>query len=171
MPFYYVAGFKNPVLLAKFGQARYRTYVNTQGKDLPYGAFRQVGTTAQVEAETDVGLFRLQGTWQKVIKYSSRVPNDVTFSWADVPYMTAVIQGFLKDAYAVRVSYPASFITPYASLVRYHYDQRRTVANAVSAGVHVQLWGVDVSGGVEVFEPRREEHRKTFFSLSMEVSL
>lgn len=170
-PFHYFKGLKNPVLLAKFGQERYRAYVNSQGNDLPYGVFRQVGTHAYLEAEVDVKRVHLQGTWQKVIKYSSRVPQDVTFSWADVPYMTAVIQGFLKDAYAVRISYPSRYVTPYASLVRYHYDQRRTVASAVSAGLHVRLWDVEVSGGIEVFEPRREENRKTFFSLSMEVPL
>ena len=171
LPFYYLAGIKNSVLLAKIGQERYRTYVNVSGQDLPYGVFRQVGTRAQLEAEADVGLFHLQGTWQKVIKYSSRVPEDVTFSWANVPYMTAVIQGFLKDAYALRVSYPSRYVTPYASLVRYHYDQRRAVASAVSAGLHVRLWDVDVSGGIEVFEPRREDNRKTYFSLSVEIPM
>ena len=171
LPFYYFAGIKNPVLLAKIGQERYRTYVNAEGNDLPYGAFRQVGTRAQIETEADVGDFHLQGTWQKVIKYSSRVPQDITFSWADVPYMTAVIQGFLKDAYAMRVSYPSRYVTPYASLVRYHYDQRRAVANAVSAGLYVRLWDVEVSGGIEVFEPRREDNRKTYFSLSVEIPL
>ncbi len=171
LPFYYFAGVKNPVLVAKFGQERYRSYVDVRGKDLPSGAFRQVATRAQLEGETDVWRLHLQGTWQKVIKYSSRVPEDVTFSWADVPYMTAVIQGFLKDAYAMRVSYPSRYVTPYASLVRYHYDQRRQVANAVSAGLHVRLWDVEVTGGIEIFEPRREDNRKTYFSLSMEVPL
>ncbi len=171
LPFYYFAGIKNPVLTAKFGQERYRSYVNVEGKDLPYGAFRQVGTRTQLEGEADVWHLHLQGTWQKVIKYSSRVPEDVTFSWADVPYMTAVIQGFLKDAYAVRVSYPSRYVTPYASLVRYHYDQRRQVANAVSAGLHVRLWDVEVTGGIEIFEPRREDQKKTYFSLSVEMPL
>ena len=170
-PFYYWGGIKNPVLTAKFGQERYRSYVNVEGNDLPNGAFRQVGTRSQIEAEADVGRFHVQGMWQKGIKKSSRVPQDVTFSWADVPYMTAVLQGFLKDAYEVRVSYPSRFITPYASLVRYHYDQRRQVANAVSAGLHVRLWDVEVSGGIEVFEPRREENRKTYFSLSLDVPM
>ena len=171
LPFYYFAGIKNPVLLIKGGQERYRTYVNAEGKDLPYGAFRQVGTRGQIEAQADVGFLHLQGTWQKVIKYNSRVPEDVTFSWADVPYMTAVIQGFLKDAYALHISYPSRYLTPYVSWARYHYDQRRAVASALSAGVHIRLWDVEVSGGIEVFEPRREENRKTYFSLSVDLPL
>ena len=171
LPFYYFAGIKNPVLLIKGGQERYRTYVNAEGKDLPYGAFRQVGTRGQIEAQADVGLLHLQGTWQKVIKYSNRVPNDVTFSWADIPYMTAVLQGYIKDCYAVRVSYPTRLISPYASLARYHYQNRRQMAAAVSAGLHILLWGIEVTGGIEVFEPRRDERRKTYFSFAVEMPL
>ncbi len=170
-PFYYFYGLKNPVLTVLFGQERSRSYVNSDGNDLPGGAFRQVGTTSLVQAQMDVTQLHLQAAWHKVIKYSSRVPQDVTFSWAEVPYMTAVLQGFIKDVYAVRLSYPTDFITPYVSLARYHYDQRRQVAGAVSAGLHIKLWDVEVTGGIEVFEPRREDNRKTYFSLSMDVPM
>ncbi|MBP5616720.1 MAG: hypothetical protein J6X06_02875 [Elusimicrobiaceae bacterium] len=171
-PFYYWAGLKNPVLTVQFGQTRTRSHVDIQGHDLPDGAFRQVGTLSQLEGAVEVGShWLLQATWQKVIKYSSRVPPNVTFSWAEVPYMTAVLQGFIKDSTAARVSYRTRYVTPYAALVRYHYDLNRSVAAAVSAGMNVRLWGVEVTGGIEVFEPRRDENRKTFFSLSVEMPL
>ena len=170
-PFYYWQGIKNPQLTVKAGQERYRTYVDMNGKDLPEGSFRQNGTSIWSQAEADIKWFHLQGAWQKVIEYSSRVPNDVTFSWADIPYMTAVLQGYIKDCYAVHVSYPTRLISPYASLVRYHYQNRRQVASAVSAGLHVMLWGAEVTGGIEVFEPRRDEQRKTYFSLAVEMPL
>ena len=129
-----------------------------------------MGTQAEVYAELDIkDRWRLKGTWQKVIKYSSRVPENVTFSWAEVPYMTAVLQGFIKDCTALHLSYRTDLITPYVSVARYHYDQRRTVAGAISTGVHIHLWDVVVTGGIEVFEPRREENRKMYFSLSAEV--
>lgn len=170
-PFYYGGGIKNPVLTVKFGQERYHSYVNIAGQDLPGGAFKQVGTTALSELVFDVKQFHLQAAWQKVIKYSSRVPHNVTFSWAEIPYMTAVLQGYLKDCYAARLSYQTDFITPYVSLAQYHYDQRRQVAGAVSAGLHVKLWEAEVTGGVEVFEPRREDNRKTYFTLSVDVPM
>ena len=169
-PFYYWAGLKNPFLTLKAGQERYRSYVDATGADLSSG-FRQVGTSLSVQTEVDLKHFHLQGTWQKVLKYNSRVPEDVTFSWAEVPYMTAVLQGYLKDCVSLRASYPARVVTPFVSWARYHYDQRRVAANAVSAGLHVRLWEVEVSGGIEVFEPRRESNRKTYFSLSLEVPL
>ena len=170
-PFYYWQGIKNPALAVRVGQERYRAYVDSAGKDLAQGSFRQVGTSINTQIETDVKRLHLQGTWQKVLKYNSRVPNDVTFSWADIPYMTAVLQGYIKDCYALRLSYPTNFISPYASLARYHYQNRRQVAAAVSVGVHILLWGVEVAGGIEVFEPRRDDRRKTYFSLSVEMPL
>ncbi len=169
-PFYYFIGLKEPVLTAKFGQERTRSYVDNQGKNLE-SAFRQVATTAYTDFSCNVKRVHLQAAWQKVIKYSSRVAQDVTFSWAEIPYMTAVLQGYIKDAYALRISYPTPFITPYASLARYHYDQRRQVAGAVSAGLHVKLWDAEVTGGIEIFEPRRDKNRKTYFSLSVDVPL
>ena len=170
-PFYYWGGIKNPVLMVKFGQERYHSYVDVQGHDLPDGAFKQVGTSSLSELAFDVKQFQLQATWQKVIKYSSRVPQNVTFSWAEIPYMTAVLQGYLKDCYAAKLSYRTDLITPYVSFARYHYDQRRQVAGAVSAGLHIKLWDVELTGGIEVFEPRREKNRKTYFSLSLEVPM
>ena len=83
--------------------------------------------------------------------------------------MTAVVQGFLRNAAAMQVSYKTNFITPYASVVRYQYAQASNPATAVNAGLNVRWGQTIISGGVEVFEPRREETRKTYFSMSVEV--
>lgn len=168
-PFYRWGVLKNPVLGADVGQARYKTYVDKLGNSLP-AAFHQVETSVSVGAGTELAAWDLKAAWQKVIQYKNGTfPPDVTFGWADIPFMTAVIQGFVKDAAALRVSYPTSFITPYAVLGRYNYAERKGTALAVSAGLRVNWGRTTLSGGVEVFEPRREANRKTYFSMSAEV--
>lgn len=168
-PFYRWEQITNPRLSARFYQARYRTYVDKKGNDLAGGAFSQVETGVHALTSADVGNWKLQAAWHKVIKYSSSQPTNVTFSWADIPFMTAVVQGFVKEAAGISVRYRTNFITPYAALVRYRYAELSDSAAAVSAGVHIVLWGMSVSGGVEVFEPRREANRKTYFSMSAEI--
>ena len=59
-PFYYWAGMKHPVVIVKFGQERYNSYVDIMGRDLPDGAFKQVGTSVLSELEFDVKRFHLQ---------------------------------------------------------------------------------------------------------------
>ncbi len=161
--------FSNPSLEAYAEQTRYRTYVDKQGNDLTGGAFSLVETGAHAEASADAGNWNLKAAWHKVIEYSSHPPQNVTFSWANIPFMTAVVQGFLKEAAAVRLSYRTEFITPYAALARYRYHELSDTAAAVSAGLHLHLGEMSLSGGVEVFEPRREANRKTYFSMSAEV--
>ena len=41
-------------------------------------------------------------------------------------------------------------------------------ATAVSAGIALHFWDMDFSGGVEVFEPKRQANRKTYFSMTVE---
>ena len=159
---------KNPQLSIKAGQGRYRTHVTTTGETLAT-PFVEVETNLVTETAVDIGRWNLQGSWQKVLKYSEHPPRDVSFSWADIPFMTAVVQGFLREAAAARVSYRTRFITPYASLVRYQYAQASNPAAAVNAGLHIHWGETTLSGGVEVFEPRREANRKTYFSMSVEV--
>lgn len=168
-PFYRWGLLKNPRLGFLAGQERYRIYVNKMGNTLAH-SFHQLDTAVRAEAGTELGPWDLKASWHKVIQYKNKdFPSDVTFSWADLPYMTAVIQGFIKDAMAVRLSYPTHFITPYAVLGRYNYAERRGTALAVSAGMRVSWGRTSLSGGVEVFEPRREATRKTYFSMSAEV--
>ena len=135
-PFYRWWIFKNPTLTAYAEQTRYRTYVDKQGNDLPSGAFGEVETGAHIEASADAGNWNMQAAWHKVIEYSSSPPHNLTFSWANIPFMTAVVQGFVKEAAAVRLSYRTEFITPYASLARYRYNELSDTAAAVSAGLY-----------------------------------
>lgn len=168
-PFYRWGVLKNPVLAGYAGQTRYKTEVDRMGNAL-MDSFHQVETYARAEASGDIYAWRLKAAWQKVIQYNNRhLTPDVTFSWADIPFMTAVIQGFIKEAAAVRISYQTDFITPYAVWGRYRYAERGDTALAVSAGMRVQWGRTSLSGGVEVFEPRREANRKTYFSMSAEV--
>ncbi len=171
-PFHYWGGFKYPVFQLKAGQSRNRSYVDISGHDLPGGALRQVSTWTELNATADLARrWHLQATWRKVLKYSSRVPANVTFNWADLPYMTAVLNGYLKDSMGAKISYQTHVVTPYVALVRFHYEWARAVSTAVTAGLHVRVWGVDVTGGVEILEPRHDNSRQTFFSLAVEAPL
>ncbi len=167
-PFYRWGILKNPQLGVHVGQGRYRTYVDTAGQRLER-PFVEVETNLKTEAAVDVGFWTLQGSWQKVLKYSETLPQEISFNWADIPYMTAVVQGFLREAAALRVSYKTHFITPYATLVRYQYAQASSPAAAVNGGLNIHWGETTFSGGVEVFEPRREANRKTYFTMSVEI--
>ena len=76
---------------------------------------------------------------------------------------------FVKETTGARISYPTRWITPYASWVRYKYAGKRDFAVAVSGGLALHFWDMDFRGGVEIFEPKREETRKTYFSMSVEA--
>lgn len=168
IPFYRWSVFKNPRMGVQVGQTRYSSYVDKASLPLQ-DTFRQVETSSTLDAQSEVGPFILKAQWHKVIKYKNNVPHDVTFGWADVPFMTAVVQGFIKEASALHISYPTTKITPYAALARYRYVELSEPAVAVSAGLHLMVGQTKLSGGVEIFEPRREANRKTYFSMSAEV--
>jgi len=174
-PFYYWGGIKNPFVRLTVEQTRYRSMVTADGRPLKeatggqISTFREIETGGELETGAEYKNWNLKAEWHKVIKYSSKVPNGISFSWAEIPYMTAVIQGFIKEAYAVKGSYKADLVTPYVSVVQYRYVERSDRALAVNAGVTFTLWNVLFMGGVEVFEPRRDENRRTFFSFSAEA--
>ena len=174
-PFYYWSGLKNPFVRLTVEQTRYRSMVSSNGKSLTettggqISTFREVETGGDLEAGAEYKNLNLKAQWHKVLKYSSKVPSGISFSWAELPYMTAVIQGFIKEAYAVKGSYKTDFLTPYATVVQYRYVERSDRALAVNAGVTFSLWQVQFMGGIEVFEPRRDENRRTFFSFSAEA--
>ena len=167
-PFYRWGVVKDPFFDVHFGQARYRTYVNTSGTALAE-VYKQIETNTQLTAGAEVGPWNLKASWHKVIQYSNHIQPDISFSWVDIPFMTAVVQGFLREAAALRVSYPTSFITPYAQMVRYQYAAVSRPAAAVGVGLEMKWGDTSFTGGVEVFEPRREDSRRTFFSMSVEV--
>ena len=169
IPFYRWGSFTNPYIGVQGGQIRYKSYVDEQGLPLATGPFSQVETFAQLEAGADLKNWQLNAVWHKVIKYKNQAPQEITFSWADVPFMTAVLQGFIEETAALRISYQTDLVTPYLAWARYRYASMDNPSGAVSAGVHLHLWEVSLSAGVEVFEPKRKETRKTFFSVSAEV--
>ena len=168
LPFYRWSIFTNPELTVVAGQGYSTSYVNSSGVRLPT-PFKEVETNLKTQAAVEVSRWNIKALWQKVLKYSEPPRRDVSFSWADIPFMTAVVQGFLREATALRISYKTNFITPYASVVRYQYAQASDPAAAVNAGLHIRWEETTLSGGVEVFEPRRESNRKTFFSMSVEI--
>lgn len=158
----------DPLVRMAVGQGRKKIYVDKN--DAPLNSrFEEVETFLSLQAETSVSAWRVQAAWQKVLQYSETVPDYLSFSWADVPFMTAVIQGFIRETQALRLSYRTDLITPYLSWARYQYTQEDSPAAAVSAGLHVRWGKTTISGGVEVFEPRREANRRTFFSISAET--
>lgn len=167
-PFYRYGILKNPFIDVNIGYSRYEMQLNVWGNALE-DEYTQEDIHTHLQAGSDIGPWNLKVAWHKVIQYNHPVEPGIAFSWADIPFMTAVVQGFLRQAAALRASYPTRFITPYAAAVRYQYAQTDRPAVAVSAGLQVKWGDTSLSGGVEVFEPRREETRKTFFSMSVEV--
>lgn len=168
LPFYRYGIIKKPSVEIQVGQNRYDVYTDEAGHNLPH-KFSLTETFARGAVKARLKKWRLQGVYQKVIKYSSQPEAGVTANWADIPFMVAVIRGFIKEAYGAHISYPTRWITPYASWVRYKYADKRDFAVAVSAGMALHFWEMDFTGGVEVFEPKRQDNRKTFFSMSVEA--
>ena len=167
-PFYRLNFVKNPFVEARIGVARYKTWVDRNGMVLAR-PFHETEINSMLRAGAELGHCQLQASWHKVLQYKNRVPASVSFSWADIPFMTAVVQGFLQNASALRVSYPTRLVTPFVSAARYEYASSAHPSTALGAGLNVHYGETTFSGGVEVFEPRREENRKTFFSVSVEV--
>ena len=167
-PFYRKGIIKNPFVEARMGWVYYKTWVDKNTVVLP-APFKEEETNCLLGIGADVGPWNLRASWQKVIQYKDRIPANVSFNWADIPFMTVVVPGFLENAEALRVSFPTRRITPFASVVRYQYAASAKPETAVGAGIDVHWGETTFSGGVEVFEPRREETRKTFFSVSVEV--
>ena len=167
-PFYRWGFLTDPFLEARLGRAHYRIEDDDIGGVMD-GTYRQRETNVQLRAGAALGPWNLKTAWHKVIQYSNEPDPDIWFSWTDIPFMTAVVQGFLYEAMAAQVSFPTRFLTPYASAVRYRYAEVDSSETAVSAGVRFHWERTSFSGGVEVFEPRREESRRTFFSMSVEI--
>ena len=167
-PFYRKGVIKEPFLDVRLEHVNRRSRIDTSG-NLLAKTYKQDETNIQILTGAKLGLVDLEAAWHKVIQYSNPVRPEVSFSWADIPFMTAVVQGCLRQAAALQVSFPLRFVTPYMSAVRYEYAEVSHPALAVRGGVSIKWENVVFSGGVEVFEPRREENRRTFFSMSVEI--
>lgn len=159
--------FKNPYVGARVGQTRYRVS-NDKFGDALAEKFKTAQTDASLSAGTEIGRLNFQFQYDKVISYTSRPPNNVTSNWATLPFMTAVVQGFIRDAVAGRVEYRTPYVSPYAVYSRYQYTELSDHTIAVSAGLRLHLGETSVSGGVEIFEQNRQQNRKTYFSMSAE---
>ena len=168
-PFYRYGILKEPALKLRVGQTRYDVYRDALDRPLPGGKASITETFAHGLLKKKKKNWRLQGVYEKVIKYSSQPAAGMVANWADIPFMVAVIRGFVKESAGAHVSYPTRWITPYASWVRYKYAGARDFAVAVSAGLALHFWDMDFTGGVEIFEPKRADSRRTYFSMSIEA--
>lgn len=168
-PFYYWNGLKKPFIRGALFQVRHR--IENHASQLPPGGeiFRETETGTEVEVGTDLFNWRFKAQWNKVLKYSNKQRPFVDSAWADVPYLTAVIQGFIREAYAARVRYRTDFIEPYASWVQYRFVESGDWSQALQTGLRLTLWETFLLGGVEIFEPTRDDRRKLFFMLSIEA--
>ena len=157
--------FKYPYIGFRFGQTRYRIDSDVYGNDLPQ-QYKTYATQASLTAGSELGRFVLQAQYDKVIKYNNNPPSNITSNWTDIPFMTAVVQGFVSDIAAARLAYRTKWITPYAVYSRYRYMVNSDYTVSVAGGLALHLGESTLSGGVEVFEQNREENRKTYFFMS-----
>ncbi len=162
---YHCGLFKYPYVRGYIGQQRYQITADQSGKDLS-SVFKTYTTAGALEAGSELGRFFLQVRYDKVIKYSSKPTSDLAANWTDIPFMTAVVHGFVRDIAAARVAYRTRWITPYAVYARYKYTASDTYAVAVSGGLSLHWGATTLSGGVEVFEQMHDKTRKTYFSVS-----
>ena len=162
---YHCGILKNPYLRMIGGQTFYDLTEYADGTAYP-GHFRSVATYALAEAGSELGKFFIQAQYNKVIKYSYKPPENIVSNWTEIPFMTAIVQGFVRDIAALRLAYRAQAITPYVVYARYKYMARSHDTVSVAAGVAVHWGQTMLSGGVEIFEQNQEENRKTYFSMA-----
>ncbi len=164
-PCYRCAGMRYPYVSLYAGQTRYKIDAYSDGRDLP-GRFKTYSTAARAEAGGELGKFFFQARYEKVIKYKNKPSADVAANWTEIPFMTAVVQGFVSDAAAARVAYRTRWISPYAAYARYKYLAHADYGVSAAAGLALHLGQTTLSGGVEIFEQDRTDTRKTYFSMS-----
>ena len=111
------------------GQVFYRItpYANIYARGL-----RTQTPLAFLEAGTDIGKFKLQAHYEKLIKYTHRPPEDIFSYWTEIPFMTAVVQGFVRDTAVAKISYRTKWVTPYGVCARYKY---------MTEGKYLTAWG------------------------------
>ena len=157
--------FKYPYLHGRVGQSFYDVRDDASGRPLP-GRFTTAATAASLELGSELGAFFFQARYDKVIKYTNKPPQGVTSNWTEIPYMTAVVQGFISDMVAARVAYRTRWITPYAVYSRYKYLEASEYTVSIAGGLALHVGPGTISGGVEIFEQNRQDHRKTYFFMS-----
>lgn len=163
---YHCGPFKNPYVKAYFGQTFYDLTAYANGTDYP-GRFKMAAPQAAAEIGSQWGKFFIQAQYHKVIKYNHRPPDNIVSNWTEIPFMTAIVQGYVRDIAAARISYQTRWITPYAVYARYKYLSYSDYTVSVAGGLAIKIGKSTFSGGVEIFEQNRDENRKTYFSLSI----
>ena len=163
--FYRWGAFKNAYVQGSAGQSFYDITAYASGETYP-GHFHATANAATAEIGSEVGKFFVQVRYDKVIKYKHRPPTDLAAYWTEIPFMTAIVQGFTSDIASARVAYRTRWITPYAVYARYKYLAHSDYTVSVAGGLALHIGKSTFSGGVEIFEQNREENRKTYFSLS-----
>ena len=158
--------FKEPFVRVLAGQTFYDLTAYADGRDYG-GHFHSFATQAGAELGSEIGKFFLQAHYDKVIKYNHTPPDNIVSNWTEIPFMTAVVQGFVRDVIAAKLSYRTRWITPYGVYARYKYMTRSHDTISVAGGVAVHWGQTTLSGGVEVFEQNQEQNRKTYFSMSV----
>lgn len=166
-PFYRSGYFKEPYISLRLGQTRHRQHTLQTGEELK-DVFTTTQTGFSAAAGTEWKRLNFQLQYDKVIIYSRNPPGYVSSNWAEIPFMLAVVQGFIEEKAAARVAYKAEILSPYAAYSFYQYKNKGGSAFAVSGGLSLQIGGVLFSGGVEVFEETHDSNRRTYFSLSAE---
>ena len=161
---YRCLGLKKPFIEGTIGQRRYNIQAYSNGSYRP-NAFKTFSTAASMMTGAEWKNFFLQARYDKVIKYSDNPPQGVDSNWTDIPFMTAVVRGFVRDVAAARLSYRTPWVTPYAVYARYKYLDNSDYTVSVAGGVSVRWDRSTISGGVEVFEQNHRASRKTYFSL------
>ena len=162
---YYWRGFKNPYVHLLAHQGFYDLTAYADGTDYPVH-FHTTATQAEAEIGSEFGKFFFQASYNKVIEYNHTPPADIVSNWTEIPFMTAIVQGFVRDISAARLAYRTRWITPYAVYARYKYMNRSEETISVAGGLAVHWGKTTISGGVEVFEQNQEQNRKTYFSMS-----
>ena len=162
---YHCGFFKTPYLQISSGQVFYHLTQYASGHEYPNG-FWTNSPLAIAEAGTGIWKLELQLRYEKLIKYTHRPPADIASYWTDIPFMTAIVQGFVSDISAGKVSCPTRFITPYGVWAQYRYLTDGRYMTAWAAGVSLRWGRTTLSGGVENFESRLDAARKNYFSFS-----
>ena len=162
---YHCGWLKNPYVQIGAEQRFYDITAYADGRSYG-GHFHTQAPVVTAEVGSELGKFFIQARYDKVIKYSHRPPAGIASSWTEIPFMTAIVQGFVRDVAAARVEYRTHWITPYAVYARYKYMEYSDYTVSVAGGLSLHWGRSTFSGGVEIFEQNRERNRKTYFSMS-----
>lgn len=109
-------------------------------------------------------------TYVKALSYSNTT-NGIYPPWLNLPYFTAIYNGYLDYSLGLGVGYTYKFIRPF---VAYNFLRTEGAPSTDDAkvGLTVRVLMVDINAAVEWLNfSQNTENRKTFFSLTAGVSI